>query len=113
MLNTSWRVTVFLVGVLVLLAGLVMLVTPGPGWLAIVLGFAILATEFVWARRALRRAQRAARAAKDKAMDPRVRRRSQILTVIVGVIVLAACIAYVSIFGLTPPWNLDFIGDLP
>ena len=37
---------VFLVGWLVVAAGIVMLVTPGPGWAAIFLGFAILATEF-------------------------------------------------------------------
>lgn len=30
-----------------------MLVTPGPGWVTIALGLAILAAEFVWARRLL------------------------------------------------------------
>lgn len=37
---------VFIVGWVVVLAGMVMLLTPGPGWAAIFLGFAILATEF-------------------------------------------------------------------
>jgi uncharacterized protein (TIGR02611 family) len=37
---------VFLVGWLVVFAGIIMLVTPGPGWATIFLGFAILATEF-------------------------------------------------------------------
>lgn len=37
---------VFLVGWIIVAAGLIMLVTPGPGWAAIFLGFAILATEF-------------------------------------------------------------------
>jgi uncharacterized protein (TIGR02611 family) len=36
-----------------LLAGIVMLLIPGPGWLTIAAGLAILATEFPWARRAL------------------------------------------------------------
>ena len=31
--------------------GMVMLVTPGPGWLVILLGLGLLAAEFVWARR--------------------------------------------------------------
>lgn len=31
--------------------GVVMLVTPGPGWLVIFLGLTLLAAEFVWARR--------------------------------------------------------------
>lgn len=112
-LNTTWRVTVFTVGVVVVLAGLVMLLTPGPGWLGIVLGFAILASEFVWARRALRRAKRAAKAAKDKALDPKVRRRNQILTIVAGLAVAGACIAYFSIFGLTFPWDADIADKLP
>jgi len=32
-----------------------MIVTPGPGWLAILLALAILAAEFAWARRLLDR----------------------------------------------------------
>jgi hypothetical protein len=30
--------------------GVVMLVTPGPGWVAIGLGLTLLATEYAWAR---------------------------------------------------------------
>ncbi len=37
---------VFIIGWIVVVAGIIMLVTPGPGWAAIFLGFAILATEF-------------------------------------------------------------------
>ncbi len=44
-----------LVGFTLLTAGIIMLVTPGPGWLTIVLGLAVLAAEFVWARRLLER----------------------------------------------------------
>jgi hypothetical protein len=33
----------------------VMIVTPGPGWLVILFGLGILAAEFVWARRLLDR----------------------------------------------------------
>jgi uncharacterized protein (TIGR02611 family) len=44
-----------LIGFTLLLVGVVMLVTPGPGWLTIALGLAILAAEFVWARRLLDR----------------------------------------------------------
>lgn len=39
------------IGVLVILAGIVMLAIPGPGWLTIFLGLAILATEFEVAKR--------------------------------------------------------------
>jgi uncharacterized protein (TIGR02611 family) len=42
-------------GFTLLLIGVVMLITPGPGWLVIVGGLAMLAAEFVWARRLLDR----------------------------------------------------------
>jgi uncharacterized protein (TIGR02611 family) len=35
--------------------GIVMIVTPGPGWLVILMGLAMLAAEYVWARRLLDR----------------------------------------------------------
>jgi uncharacterized protein (TIGR02611 family) len=42
-------------GFTLLLVGVVMLVTPGPGWAAIIGGLAMLAAEYVWARRLLNR----------------------------------------------------------
>jgi uncharacterized protein (TIGR02611 family) len=42
-------------GFLLLAAGVVMLVLPGPGWLAIFGGLAMLASEFAWAQRLLDR----------------------------------------------------------
>lgn len=44
------RTVVGVVGVTVLLLGVVMLVTPGPGLVFIPLGLAILSIEFAWAR---------------------------------------------------------------
>ena len=38
-------------GFLLLALGVVMLVTPGPGWVSIGLGLTLLATEYEWARR--------------------------------------------------------------
>jgi len=49
------RVFRVVAGFTLLLAGGVMLVTPGPGWLVIVLGLGLLAAEFVWARRLMDR----------------------------------------------------------
>ncbi len=42
-------------GATVLLIGIAMLVLPGPGLLVILIGLAILAGEFAWARRVVRR----------------------------------------------------------
>ena len=44
-----------LFGFTLLALGVVMIVTPGPGWLTIILGLGILAAEFVWARTLLDR----------------------------------------------------------
>jgi uncharacterized protein (TIGR02611 family) len=48
------RVGVAAVGAVVMAAGVVMLVVPGPGLLVLGLGIGIMATEFTWARRVLR-----------------------------------------------------------
>jgi uncharacterized protein (TIGR02611 family) len=45
-------------GFTLLLIGVVMLVTPGPGWLVILLGLGLLAAEFVWAKRLMDRIKR-------------------------------------------------------
>jgi uncharacterized protein (TIGR02611 family) len=44
-----------LFGFTLLAIGIVMILTPGPGWLTILLALGILAAEFVWARRLLDR----------------------------------------------------------
>jgi uncharacterized protein (TIGR02611 family) len=54
------RLAMAIVGFTVTFLGVVMLVTPGPGWLMILLGLGILGVEFVWARRLLRRLKRRA-----------------------------------------------------
>jgi len=52
------RVFRILAGFTLLAAGVVMLVTPGPGWLTIFGGLTLLAVEFVWARRLMERIKR-------------------------------------------------------
>jgi hypothetical protein len=54
-MQQATRLAVAIVGFTVMLLGVVMLVTPGPGWLMILLGLGVLGVEFVWARRLLRR----------------------------------------------------------
>jgi uncharacterized membrane protein len=83
-----------------------MMITPGPGILGIVLGLAILATEFAWAQRALHRAKQAAEKAKEKALDPRKKRRNTILAVVLGILAGAAVIAYLVVYDFTLPWAI-------
>jgi uncharacterized protein (TIGR02611 family) len=54
------RVIVSVVGATVLLIGIALLVLPGPAFVVIPLGLAILATEYAWARRWLKKARRLA-----------------------------------------------------
>lgn len=59
------RIAVTIAGFLVVIAGVALLVLPGPGLLVIIAGLAILATEYVWAQRLLRLAKEKANQAKD------------------------------------------------
>ena len=47
------RLAVLVCGLTVVLIGLIMFVTPGPGLVVLPVGLGILAIEFVWARRLL------------------------------------------------------------
>ena len=49
------RLITVVIGFTVLLVGIIMLVTPGPGIAAIILGLALLGTEFVWAKKLMKR----------------------------------------------------------
>ena len=54
------RVIVSVVGATVLLIGVALLVLPGPAFIVIPVGLAILATEYAWARRWLKRVRQMA-----------------------------------------------------
>lgn len=54
-LQQAKRILKIVFGFTLLVIGIVMIVTPGPGWLTILLALGILAAEFVWARRLLDR----------------------------------------------------------
>ncbi|MEV6400085.1 TIGR02611 family protein [Streptomyces sp. NPDC051907] len=105
-LHLSWQVGVFIVGLAVVGAGIVMLPLPGPGWLVIFGGMAIWATEFVWAQLVLRWTKRKVTEAAQRALDPRVRRRNIILTTI-GLVIVAVLVGiYVWKFGIAMPWKI-------
>lgn len=59
--KSTRRIVVLVTGTTVLLVGLLMVVMPGPAILVIPAGLAILATEFIWARRTLARFQQEVR----------------------------------------------------
>ncbi|MFF4061217.1 TIGR02611 family protein [Streptomyces sp. NPDC001668] len=105
-LHLSWQVLVFVIGLAVVVAGIIMLPLPGPGWVVIFGGMAIWATEFVWAQLVLRWTKRKVTEAAQRALDPKVRRRNIILTSI-GLVVIGAILGvYVWKFGFEMPWNI-------
>ena len=60
------RVIIAVIGATVLLFGTALIFLPGPAVVVIPVGLAILATEFVWARRWLRRVRKIFNRAKQK-----------------------------------------------
>jgi len=61
--RTARRVVIAIVGFSVLLVGIIMLVTPGPAFVVIPVGLGILAVEFTWARRWLKKIKEKAQSA--------------------------------------------------
>ena len=53
-----YRVVVALIGLVITVGGLILVPAPGPGWLIVLLGLAVLASEFAWAQRLLHFARR-------------------------------------------------------
>ncbi|MFD8232100.1 TIGR02611 family protein [Streptomyces sp. NPDC059696] len=105
-LHVSWQVGVFIIGLAVVVAGIIMLPLPGPGWVVIFGGMAIWATEFVWAQLVLRWTKRKVTEAAQRALDPKVRRRNIILTSVGLVIVGVLVGVYLWKFGVTMPWKI-------
>jgi uncharacterized protein (TIGR02611 family) len=67
------RYAVTIAGFGVLAIGAVLVVLPGPGLLLIVVGLAILATEYLWARRLMVRAKKEAKRVQEAAVASRLR----------------------------------------
>jgi hypothetical protein len=49
----AWRLVIAFFGGIVTALGVLFIVTPGPGIAVLIVGLAILATEFAWAKRAM------------------------------------------------------------
>ena len=64
------KVIIAVIGTTVVLIGVALIILPGPAFIVIPIGLAILASEFLWARRVVKRGRiflkRARRAVKSK-----------------------------------------------
>jgi uncharacterized protein (TIGR02611 family) len=86
-------------GFTILLAGIVMLIAPGPAFVVIPIGLAMLSLEFRWAEQLLERAMEQGRIAQQRAAETTTTER--ILTAIAALFAGAAIVA----------WAL--LGDIP
>ena len=62
------KVLIAIIGTTVLIIGIVLIVLPGPAFIVIPIGLAILASEFIWARRLIE---------KGRAVINKIRRRGK------------------------------------
>jgi tellurite resistance protein TerC len=56
--KTARRIAVGVVGITVLAVGIALVVLPGPAFVVVPIGLAILSVEFAWARRWLKKVRR-------------------------------------------------------
>lgn len=96
--NRIYRVVFAAVGFLVLAAGIVMLVTPGPGIPVIIIGLGMLALEFAWAERWLERLLETAEHAIDEVAHGSPLRRALILGA--GAVAAAAIVVMVVVWDI-------------
>jgi uncharacterized protein (TIGR02611 family) len=85
-----YRIGFGVVGAAVLVAGVVMLVTPGPAFVLIPIGLAMLSLEFVWAEKLLEKSLEQAQMAQAKAAQ--TTRTQRILMGIATALAIAACV---------------------
>lgn len=67
--SRAFRIPVAVVGFALVVFGVALLVLPGPGWLVIAIGLALLALEFAWAERVLTHAVERLDAARERAAE--------------------------------------------
>jgi uncharacterized protein (TIGR02611 family) len=87
------RVPFAVAGFMVVLLGVVMLFTPGPGWALIVFGLGLLALEFAWAEHLLERVLTQLERASDQVTKGSPLRRVAVVTL--GVLAAAGFVAIV------------------
>jgi len=96
------RVSIGVIGGIVLVAGVIMILYPGPGWLVVFAGLAILSREFVWAERVLQFVKRYYDAWLDWLGRQHVAVRLVVLA-LTGAVVLVT-LWLLNVFGMVGGW---------
>jgi uncharacterized protein (TIGR02611 family) len=96
-INLAYRILVGVVGTVVLVGGVIAIPYPGPGWLILFVGLAILGTEFHWAQRVLHLAR-----GRYDAWTEWIRRQSPVVRL--------AVITLTGAIGLVTLWVVNALG---
>jgi uncharacterized protein (TIGR02611 family) len=102
-----YRASVAVVGLAVAAGGLVLVPLPGPGWIIVFVGLAILASEFAWAQRLLDYVRDRVRAWTGWVMHRPIWVRVAIPLVTVGFVATATYLL-IRLQGV-PPWVLELV----
>jgi uncharacterized protein (TIGR02611 family) len=96
-----YRAVYVIAGFVILAAGLAMLVLPGPAFVVIPIGLAVLSLEFAWAERLLERALIRAHEARQRANDATPRQK--LASVVATAVAAAACVAAAIL------WDIPYV----
>lgn len=97
------KIVIGVIGAVLVVGGLIMVPFPGPGWLVVFAGLAVLATEFHWAHRVLEFGKRTL-----SGWTAWLSRRGWTVKILV-VLVAAATATAIVYFGLKLSFDLDLI----
>jgi uncharacterized protein (TIGR02611 family) len=100
------KVTVGIAGALVVAVGLVLIPLPGPGWALVILGLAIWAIEFVWAKHLLRFTR-----ARVQQWTQWVKRQSWPVRLLLGLVGMVF-IGTVLVLSLRYSFGVDLVGEI-
>ena len=101
----AYRIAVGIIGGAIVIGGLGLIPLPGPGWLIVFLGLAILATEFAWAERTEKFVR-----SQVSAWTDWLGRQPIIVRILVGLATFAFVLAVLYLlfrFGGVPAWLPD------
>lgn len=104
-IDRAYRIGVGVIGGAIIIGGLGLIPLPGPGWVIVFLGLAILATEFVWAERTQDFARKQVSAWTDW-----LKRQSIVIRALVGLLTFAFVLGVVYLvlrIGGVPGWVPD------
>ncbi|MFD8561746.1 TIGR02611 family protein [Streptosporangium canum] len=103
--HLTLKVVIGVIGAMLVIAGLIMVPFPGPGWLVVFAGLAVLATEFHWARRLLEFGKRTL-----SAWTTWLGRRGWTVKILVVLVAAVAATAIVY-YGLKLSLGLDLVTE--